>query len=149
MRYRRVQSALAVLATSLVSACSDVASVPPRFSATYVLERVNGRPLPAVATEGDAFRVTMIADTLVFHPDGEVERRSTVHYVGILLTTADTIVHRSVDLGYETDGSRLTILINCPANANCVGPSTGHINTRRIDLVDVGMGNAALHYTPR
>jgi len=150
MRVGRIRGSLPALAGLVLSACGSTTLVLPRLSATYVLERVNGRPTPAVSAQGDGYRVTVLADTLVFAADGTVERRNTVRYVGVLSINPDTTIHNSMKWAYTIDGTKLTIgVISCPANASCVGPSTGYIDADRLELTDAGMADAVLHFAPR
>jgi len=146
--HRRPRYAFSVGAL-LLTACTDVASVPPRLAATYVVETVNGRRPPAVAAEGNGFQVTVIADTLEFKLNGEVQRRSTRRFAGVLAGVADTTVHTDASMSYTIDGDKLAIFFVCPANANCIGPISGHIDAHRLDIIDVGMSGASLHFTTR
>jgi hypothetical protein len=154
MPVRRTHTSWILLALSgafLVVACGrDTAGVLPRLSATYVLETVNGDPLPSAAPSGNTGRIVRIADTLVFSANGGADRHLTIQFVGLSTATPDTTIHTVEPLAYRIDGDRLTIGVrSCPPNANCVGPSEGRIDARHVDLVDAGWNNAALHFTAR
>ena len=150
MRFGDPRSILIALSGALLAGCHDTSGVLPRLSATYVLETVNGEALPSVAATGSTGEVVRLADTLVFSADGNLERRITMRLVGQSTTTPDTTIHGTEALAYDIDADRLTIRVrSCPDNAQCIGPSEGHIDARHIDLIDAGWNSATLHFTVR
>jgi hypothetical protein len=82
------------LVGALAVACDDTCppiTEPPRapLGARYVLDRVDGQPLPFVTQQGDARRVRVLADTLRFTPAG-VQDEGTFTQTTILGTQEGT-----------------------------------------------------------
>ena len=104
----------------------------------------------ALLRTGNSGQLARLADTLVFTADGNLDRHVTLRFIDRSTATPDTTIHAIEPLAYEIDGDHLTIHVrSCPANANCIGPSDGHIDARRIDLVDTGWNGATLRFTVR
>lgn len=150
VRVVHIASILPALSGALLASCTNAAAVLARPSATYVLETVNGLQLPSVASTGSSGQLVRLADTLVFFADGNLDRHVTIRFIGQSTQTPDTTMHAIQQLAYTIDGDHLTIRVrSCPANANCVAPSDGHIDADHVDLVDTGWNSADLHFTVR
>lgn len=72
---RRTINSLLVLAALVAAACGDhednpAAPLPVDVRGTYVLESVNGTPLPYLVVDNGEFLVRVLADTIILGPDG-------------------------------------------------------------------------------
>jgi hypothetical protein len=118
----RTVTAIAAASTVFVAACRDATSGPSRLSALYVLQTINGNHLPAVAASGGGNQYVILADSLVFQPDGNVRRTYVVHWTSTSPLT-DTTYTQSFVIPYSVDGAKVTMGFHapCPINANCIG----------------------------
>ena len=134
-------SALLAALAGALSACADDGAVTGAFpkaaagrtevGATYVLRRVDGRPLPARAHVTDEGFTEFLADTLRFAAGGEVrQRRVTRTVIAQPAYARDTVFDESIVRRYTRDGAgvRVTpggICDEGDALALCVPPDTG------------------------
>ena len=135
MRRRSLLLASAALLGAAPPACSGgptaSLAVGTEAGATYVLRRVDGRPLPARVSDHSEGYEEILADTLRFGTDGRVHISGAVHSViRQPFYARDTVVTPRWDRGYLRDGDRVTIGTD-PCDdviirlASCVGPDTG------------------------
>ena len=130
---RRTAFLLVALATA---GCWEAPSAQQRLSALYVLQTINGNPLPAIAAQGGGQQYVVLADSLAFDLSGFVRRTYTVRWISATPPVMDTIYNQTLIFPYSIDGNRLTIgaRLSCGPNANCVGWEDGTIddNTARV-----------------
>lgn len=128
----------ALVVVALVTAgCREAPSAPQRLSALYVLQTINGNPLPATAAQGGGQRYVVLADSLVFEAGGHVRRTYAVRWMSATPPVMDTIYSQTLTFPYSIDGNRLTIGArqSCGPNANCVGWEDGTIDGKTARLV--------------
>jgi hypothetical protein len=123
---------LGLIIPLLAAGCRDGASPPQRLSALYVLESINGAPLPSTAAHGGGQQYTVLADSLTFDLSGVVTRSFTVRWISSVPPLTDTIYSETHRFSYTIERNRLTIgaRIACPPNANCTGWEEGTIDDR-------------------
>jgi hypothetical protein len=91
---------------------------------TYVLERINTEPLPAVYSDTDQAVVSILADTMRLGADkhGTETRRQRVQIKGSTATPGEMTL--LLGLGYETDGDRLRMGYLCSPDPGTLCLST-------------------------
>jgi hypothetical protein len=149
-----VMTMIATTLAALAAGCGDSVLVSPRLSALYVLNAVDGHPLPATVAEGGGQRYIILADSLLFESNGQVRRSFAIHWISNSPRPLDTVYTTTVRFPYTIAGPALTIgytVAECPDNANCVGSAKGTIGSATLTLYD-GLfwpGEPALVFTRR
>jgi hypothetical protein len=128
----RCRTAVGVAAFGVAACRSTTAPSEAVLRGTYVLRDVNGAALPATISN-TSVRVLLIADTIRFDGAGTALASSTTReeYSG----QEPRVVRTTVDLYYTVHADTIRIGIRCPPNANCTGPSTGHLVSRSVVTV--------------
>ena|SRR5689334_21113883 len=126
--FRAVAVAIALLGVG----CRHAESPRERLAGLYVLQSINGAPIPAVASEGGGQRYTVLADSLLFDLDGNVRRSYRVRWISTTPPVIDTVYSQTFTIPYSIEQHQLTIGIrqSCGPNANCVGWDEGTIDSR-------------------
>ena len=123
---------MSFLVFALAIACRDT-TAPERISAGFVLESVNGQPLPAVLFS-DATRIlTVVGSTLTLTMDGHA-------FIGEVYTqNSQGIVTQptfAATLEYQLHGDQIEIgsFTPCPPNAQCAANATGTLSNGTLTL---------------
>lgn len=128
---KKAVSALSAVAIVLVlPACRDSTGVSERLSALYVLETIDGAPLPATAAEGGGQQYILLADSLAFDLSGQVRRTYVVRWISTSPVALDTTYRQTSAFPYSISRGKLIIgsQQSCGPLANCVGWEEGSIN---------------------
>jgi hypothetical protein len=131
------------VATLPLGACRDDGFDTP---ARYVLSTIDGNPLPATESDGEGFRVTVLADTMVFN-----SRSRGLSIRKGRFTRPGEDEPESADwtatFEYRVDDGKVSITFDCPPGASCIeGPHLrGTVLPGALRLVD-RYRPIALHY---
>lgn len=109
------QTGFLILAATTI-ACSEPLT-PSSVSGFYVLESVNGQPLPAILSPIPEATISVIYGTVTLMSDANaftVERRREVRQ-----NVPSERTYTS-NLRFVLDGNRIGFIIDCPPNANCI-----------------------------
>lgn len=109
--------------------CRDPGTPASALTGSYALTAVNGRPLPAVVDTGASGFGAVLADTLVFGPDGRVTRTFVLRRVEAA-RAGDATSHPRLDLEYRLRGTSLRVgwFTPCPPNALCIANDSGTVS---------------------
>jgi len=110
------------LGALLVAGCDRSILSPGEVAGTYVLERVNASPLPAVITDTEFTTVTLLADTLRLNDDSTGSEVRVQHYVAHPNGTTPTRETLSLFVRYEPrhGGIRLGYACSIDGNSLCL-----------------------------
>ena len=141
----RIASALLASFVALLAAgCDSEPLAPSAVAGTYVLQSINGSPLPAAAGyQGPADEaIVVIADTLSLAADG------TGSIVRVEETSAgeSSRVRRESALHFETGDDGIAITFDCPSNALMLCVAGPHVAAR---LSSTGLSAVRLLESPR
>ena len=121
-----------ILAIATTSGCHDSGLEPfdTTIAGRFVLETVKGNALPAVTTEGEVLRVTVLVDTFQF-PEPGLARHTAAYRVlnkttGQTTTTAVEYGQAYRILSYDRRGAVIEFI--CDDTAICIGPSVARIS---------------------
>src|SRR4051812_1300422 len=119
-----MRARLLLLATApllLATSCRDI-TAPLDYDSNYTLTSIAGDPLPARSFENDYMRMTSIAETLRFRPDGTGNRVSVERVEYVAGGTAPEELHFEAPFHYSVVDGRVQIGFDCPPNALCAAP---------------------------
>jgi hypothetical protein len=136
-------------ALTLSAACEADPTDPifRRFSGTFVLQTVDGTPVPAVRAEDSRARQSLLADTLWSDGKGNYERATM--YALDSIGRPYHLVSRSKSAGtYSIRGDTVDFHFTCPANALCIQPPVGWRETD-VDFVVANRGTNGFVYVLR
>lgn len=131
--------ALAALALLLFAAC-DSPLDPERVAGTYLLQTVDGAPLPAVTVENPGARVDRLSDLLELREDG-TGRQQVRHRVTLRAPGSETTEESATwEFHYVVRSGRVEITYQCAPNALCAaGPHlSGGLRDGRLVLRHAG-----------
>jgi hypothetical protein len=114
-------------------------SGPPPLPADFVLENINGRPVPTYLTPIPE-SPTIISSTLSLDGVGNAAMTEHFRQMGSDVTYTVTYTYKITDNEIEFDYSP-----PCPPNALCVEPPRGTISDDRLSLKIAGP-NSAITY---
>ena len=126
------QKALLLLIATI--ACDNSNGPPPFPPITYILDNIDGRPLPTFSSPiPEAGTVVSGALLLGKSDDAIIIQRRLQKGIDVTDTTNYT---------YQIDGSTIAFDYNppCPINALCAAPPKGTLVSSRIDLNMAGSG---------
>lgn len=133
-----VPLALALLLTTLAGCGSPVA--PEGAAGRFVLETVDGEPLPAVMVTHDHGATYILADTVWLATDGIGERHTTYRTTDY---QASNVYRSENPFTYVRDGTGIRITFDCNdvtiMAASCVAPPhmVGNVGATRMVLRDL------------
>jgi hypothetical protein len=133
----RVVYALALVGSgAAVAACggnTDVSTGPPVAGRVYVLQSVNGQPLPydVFASGGDTTAV--LNETITLRDDGTATRAQTIRTVsnGGPGTLSTSVGHYT----YTVSGTEIVLQYSCPGGAMCIAAPRGTITDVELALL--------------
>lgn len=139
MRRSRISLVIPSLLALLAAGCDSDPVAPGKVAAEYVLESVNGGPLPAEKFDNGTFSFILLSETLRLEEDGSGIQES-VHQTDFADPTKPD--HRSDSLfrlTYRLLGDRLEVSFYCPPEAICImGPHLiGRMDGATLVLTDL------------
>jgi hypothetical protein len=121
-----VKGLLLILAVFAVAACSEVPTAPARaFEGTFVLRTIGGQPIPILVTSAAPFRVTVVADTLVFDARGHYTRRFVEAIDSLGGSQHIQSTFNSGSYVVAGAGDTTSFPYACPMNIVCAPPAFG------------------------
>ena len=127
----RLGITIAICAPVIVSVigCSNSGEPQTPLAGMYVLQSINGAALPATAAQGGGQQYILVADSLAFGSDFQVQRTYTVRWLSNA-APYDTTYTRTATFPYTRSGDRVTIgaQLSCGPGANCTGSETGSLD---------------------
>ncbi len=136
MRLSGLRIVLVVAATAI--ACSGV-TPPASIPGVFVLQSVNGDPLPAEVGFGPGGPPSILSGTFTLNADGSGVVSEVIR------PSLGTPVTSTMQVRYDLDGYRITITRTaCPPNALCI-PFEGALVNRTLQL-DRAVGSDAVIY---
>ncbi|HEU0079647.1 MAG TPA: hypothetical protein VFQ76_18460 [Longimicrobiaceae bacterium] len=138
MRQTKLRRGAAACLLASLLACADPPTAPAALRGTYRLRAVGSTPLPALATDGMAGSVTVLAASLRFDGDS-VRLERTERWVergagGVVLRSAERV--RSERYPYSVSGGRLLIGKPCPPDPAilCAYSEAGMVEGSRLAM---------------
>lgn len=123
MRRPRIFLAIPTLLALLAAGCDSSPLEPGEVAAEYLLESVNGSPLPAVTWNSEPVSHHLLSETLRLRANGEGTHTRVVRVDWADPAKADEVSGGISDLTYSVRGERIEITYFCPPNALCAaGP---------------------------
>jgi hypothetical protein len=124
----------ALFAALLIVACTSSAA-PPLKGELFVLQSIDGIPLPAPYAEDRLVPFRVLADTIALLTSTSGERRARVEIDNIGTTRFS---REAFD--YVRNGDRMEISFRCPPDADCIRPPhlAGTVTTEAY-LVDMSV----------
>lgn len=115
---------IGLLAGVLLAAAGCSSAEPRPTSGEFVLQTVNGEPLPAIVLQGEFATVTMLADTILLFEDGTGLRIQRRHVDDDIVEVPDPgPLRRDVmEFTYRYVDNRFELEYPCPGLALCVAP---------------------------
>jgi len=125
------QKAFLVVLVSTI-ACHDT-TAPERISAGFVLQSVNGQPLPAVLFSDATGTRTVVSSTLTLTMDGQAFIGELYRQDSQGVVTQPTF---TATLAYRLHGNQIEIgsFTLCPPNALCAADATGTLSNGTLTL---------------
>jgi hypothetical protein len=125
---------LLLLGVALMAACHDATAPSNTINAQFILENVNGLPLPSILWASPQETTTVYWSTLYLNKQGQAvlsEHRRNV-YQGVATEATYTNNYE-----YRLNGDQIQIgyFQPCPANAVCFGFLTGTIDGSNLALI--------------
>jgi hypothetical protein len=139
MRRSRISAILPSLLALLAAGCDSDPVEPRQVAAEFVLQSVNGAPLPAEKFDNGTFSFILLSETLRLEEDGSGTQES-VHRTDFAdPAKPDQRTDSLFPLTYRLRGDRLEVSFHCPPNALCTeGPHlTGRMDGAALVLTDV------------
>ena len=123
-----------VFTTALTMACSDPTQPPERVSQDFLLESINGQPLPAVVNAGPDDTTRILSGTIRFDLAGNAF--SAEHWRRVYPVNRTDENTLSLLQEYRiTDGDIVVgSFTPCPPNALCIGNKIGMITESTLTL---------------
>lgn len=114
MRRSRIALVLPLLPALFAAGCESNPLKPEELAGEYVLQSVDGDPLPAVTYDDGLLSFHLLADTLRLGADGagsqvHVSRRDWADPA-----RPDDVSTSTSTLGYRLSGRRIAVTFNCP-----------------------------------
>ena len=127
------QNAFILVVALLVAGCSDATAPPTRVTALYLLESINGEPLPAIYSPRSGETATVFWATLNLDAAGNAALAERRHRVSSTFQQERTNTRLT---GYEIVGEDITIGPPCPNDplVNCVPLRFGQIKDSILTL---------------
>jgi hypothetical protein len=118
----------------LVAACMEPQADPLRaFEGTFVLQSINGQPLPMIEQSSSTIRVMLVADTIVSDGRGHYTRRDVGEIDSLAVSHQQT--RSSVFSGqYAMRGDTVEFPSSCPVDVPCVELNTCPPGAQCVDL---------------
>lgn len=132
MRLSRLKALFPVVA--LTMACHESTAPPRMVSGLYVLESVNGQPVPAIVAAGQADTNFVLSATVSLDPAGNAVTAEHWRYVHQPNQTEEgTLILRQE---YRITDHSITVgsFKPCPANAICIGNRVGKLTGTTLTL---------------
>jgi hypothetical protein len=125
MRLSCLKALLPVVA--LTMACHESTAPPRMVSGVYLLESVNGQPVPAIVVAGQADTNFVLSATVTLDPAGNAVTAEHWRYVYQPNQTEEGTL--TLRLEYRITDHSITIgsFQPCPANAMCIGNRVGKL----------------------
>ena len=139
MRRSRISRVLPSLLALLAAGCDSDPVAPRQVAAEYVLQSVNGAPLPAERFDNGTFSFILLTEVLRLERDGSGTHES-VHRTDFAdPAKPDQRTDSLFPVTYLLRGDRLEVSFYCPPNALCTeGPHlVGRMDGAALVLTDV------------
>lgn len=123
-----------VLVAAVTVACDESTAPPQTLSGLYVLETINGRPVPAIVSAGQADTSFMLSATLTLDDAGNAVR--VEHWRNVYPPNRTDEGTFTAHREYRITGDRITVGIftPCPPNALCEGNKVGKVTSTTLTL---------------
>ena len=130
MRLSRQKAFLLVLASSI--ACSGT-TAPETVSAFFVLQSVNGQPVPAVLFSEPTRTRTVISSNLILDKQGHatINEADREDLQGVV---TESVLTATLDYRLTADQIEIGSFTPCPPNALCAANATGTISNGALTL---------------
>lgn len=122
-----------LLVAALTMACDESTAPPQTLSGLYVLETINGRPVPAILSAGQADTSFVLSATLTLDDAGNAVRAEHWRYVYQPNRTDEGTFTANVK--YRITGDRITVGSFTPClDAICEGNKVGRVTSTTLTL---------------
>lgn len=133
----RKTAMLAVILSAV--ACRDATAPGPRLAADFVLNDIDGRPVPTYSTPIPE-SPTVVSSTLHFDFAGRAVLTQHLKQMGGDITLTGTYT-------YTISGSQIDFELSppCPVGADCIGPPKGTISGSHLSLDMSATGTGGIY----
>jgi hypothetical protein len=124
MRLSRWQFLPVVLTLSL--GCGE-GTAPPEISGVYLLESINGQPLPRIIHDSEGYTTTVVWSTLTFDAAGHAALVERIRQTSP--GNPQTEITQTTGYAYHFIGDSIAFDYSppCPPDALCIGPPAGRV----------------------